>query len=227
MLSLVDLMAADTIPLDLAAYLAGKVYAGASFLVGASPGGAGKTTVMGALLACVPPGCRLIPADNIEELVTPPAHDMKNPLCYVCHEIGAGFYYAYLWDRGARAFFALPQKGHQIATNLHADTYEECRAQLCDENGVAAPNFNAVNYLIFLRVGRGLRAAKRTIETVWESDGKGPHHLMYQANGKDTSYSHDDPQGQKSKEILQKLAANKINRIEEFRLAWLEEWANS
>jgi ABC-type dipeptide/oligopeptide/nickel transport system ATPase subunit len=56
--------------------------------------------------------------------------------CYICHEIGSGPYYAYLWGEELRAYFELPQAGHTLATNLHADTYEEARHQICAENGV-------------------------------------------------------------------------------------------
>ena len=50
MLSIVDLIDAGTVTRDLAAYSLAAISNGASFMVGAMPGGAGKTTVMGALL---------------------------------------------------------------------------------------------------------------------------------------------------------------------------------
>ncbi|NLX42680.1 MAG: hypothetical protein GXY79_04280, partial [Chloroflexi bacterium] len=54
MLSIVDLLLAETLTLPQAAWLAAQVLGGRSFLVGARPGGAGKTTVMGALLGLLP-----------------------------------------------------------------------------------------------------------------------------------------------------------------------------
>ena len=54
MLSLVDLIKAGTVDLRLAAYLAAAMHSGASLLVGARPGAAGKTTVMCALLNFLP-----------------------------------------------------------------------------------------------------------------------------------------------------------------------------
>jgi hypothetical protein len=54
MLSVVDLLEAGTLSLAQAAWLAARVAEGSSWLVGARPGGAGKTTVMAALLAMVP-----------------------------------------------------------------------------------------------------------------------------------------------------------------------------
>ena len=50
MLSVFDLLAAGTLDVDLTAYFLARISRGASFLVGANPGGAGKTTVMCALL---------------------------------------------------------------------------------------------------------------------------------------------------------------------------------
>ena len=54
MLSVFDLLDAGTLDLNLAAYLMARISKGASFWVGAVPGGAGKTTVMCALLNFVP-----------------------------------------------------------------------------------------------------------------------------------------------------------------------------
>ncbi|MBM3496717.1 MAG: hypothetical protein FJX72_20715, partial [Armatimonadetes bacterium] len=62
MLSVVDLVEAGTLTPDVAAYCIAAVSSGRSFLVGASPGGAGKTTVMGALLNFVPPDVALVAA---------------------------------------------------------------------------------------------------------------------------------------------------------------------
>ena len=62
MLSVFDLLGAKTLDLDLAAYLMARISRGASFIVGSVPGGAGKTTVMCALLNFVPVDVSLIPA---------------------------------------------------------------------------------------------------------------------------------------------------------------------
>jgi hypothetical protein len=60
MLSIVDLIEAGTMSREVAAYSLAAIGAGASFMVGALPGGAGKTTVMGALLNFVPLGVPLV-----------------------------------------------------------------------------------------------------------------------------------------------------------------------
>ena len=74
--------------------------------------------------------------------------------CYICHEIGSGPYYAYLWGEELRAYFELPQAGHMLATNLHADTYEEARDQICAENGVPEAALRRMQLMFFLSVKR-------------------------------------------------------------------------
>jgi hypothetical protein len=71
MLSLVDLIEAGTVDLPLAAYLAAAMRCGASLLVGARPGGAGKTAVMGALLNFLPDHTVLRAVDSWSALPEP------------------------------------------------------------------------------------------------------------------------------------------------------------
>ena len=78
-------------------------------MVGALPGGAGKTTVMGALLNFVPLGVHLVPADSEQTIAQALREGTRH--CYICHEIGAGSYYAYLWGDPLRRYFDLPDAG--------------------------------------------------------------------------------------------------------------------
>jgi type IV secretory pathway ATPase VirB11/archaellum biosynthesis ATPase len=55
MLSIVDLIQAGTIRVQMAAYAMRAMAEGASLLTAAGPGGAGKTTLMAALLNFLPP----------------------------------------------------------------------------------------------------------------------------------------------------------------------------
>ena len=59
-------------------------------------GGAGKTTVMGALLNFVPAEVQLVPADG-SSAIERGSREREPRRCFVCHEIGSGSYYAYLW----------------------------------------------------------------------------------------------------------------------------------
>jgi len=174
MLSIFDLINAGSLDVDLAAFLIARISRGASFLVGARPGGAGKTTVMCALLNFIPPSIDIVPAtrERLEQAAGPCR-------CWVCHEIGAGPYFAYLWGADLRDYCALSDYDHLLAANLHADDIEEARAQVCGENRVPASHFEAFNLAIFLRVtGRNL-GANRFISHVYVSNGCGPHTLLF------------------------------------------------
>ncbi len=174
MLSLIDLIDAGTVNLPLAAYLAATMRAGASHLVGARPGGAGKTAVMCALLNFLPDQTEIQPVAGQSVLEAGLRDTNFGHTCYLAHEIGAGYYYAYIWGQEARAFFNLAARGHIVASNLHADTLEETRAQLCDENGVAPAHLDAITLKVYLRVRRARDwSMDRWISRVYENDGTG------------------------------------------------------
>lgn len=194
MLSVVDLVRAGTLDLDLAAYLSARVSRGCSFVVGALPGGVGKTTVMGALLNFIPPEHRLIAADSGATVRRALEAVTDSRRCFICHEIGSGPYFAYLWGRDACDYFALPAAGYMIATNLHADTWEQCRAQLCKDVGVRADDFHQCRLCLFIhRVGRSWSDPRRRIVAVHESDGRTPHRLVWQWNRHTDGFDRDGP----------------------------------
>ena len=220
MLSVFDLLEAKTLDLDLAAYLMARISRGSSFMVGAVPGGAGKTTVMCALLNFVPVDVPLIAA-------TPQAvyraEKAKSPRrsCYICHEIGAGSYFAYLWADALQSYCRLFEAGHILATNLHADDLEQARNQVCRDNDVPIGHFNRFDLLIVLGVDDGYFKSHRWVEEVYSSDGSSKHGLIYQASDKTIAESkgHDsvDPAYVDAcRDFLGTMAAN-VRTIEETR----------
>jgi hypothetical protein len=220
MLSVVDLIEAGTLSRDLAAYSLAAIGGGASFLVGAVPGGAGKTTVMAALLNFVPADVQLAAADSLATI----RQAIKSPRprrCYICHEIGRGRYYAYLWGEEVQAYFELPTAGHMIATNLHADTCRQAREQIVGECGVSPEALRRVNLMYFLSVRGG-----RRIDHVDESDGTGEHKLVYVANTGTTPAKNSrlvsERQIDAARRIIDKLVASGARTIQEVRPAVLE-----
>jgi len=179
MLSLIDLLDAGSVDPPLAAYLAAAMRNGASLLVGARPGGAGKTAVMCALLNFLPDETAICPVADPAVL----AHGLQDTetgrTCYLAHEIGAGFWYAYVWGEQARAFFQLAANGHILASNLHADTLPQAQTQLCEENGVPRAHLDAVRLKVFLGMARGPRGSvRRWVRRVYENDGTGDRLLV-------------------------------------------------
>lgn len=178
MLSLVDLIEAHTVDLSLAAYLAAMMRYGASLLVGARPGGAGKTAVMCALLNFLPDDAVIRPVASRAVFASAQGSDLPGRTCYLAHEIGAGCYYAYVWGEQARAFLRLRQHGHTIVSNLHADTLSETYQQLCEEVGARPEDVLRVDLKVYLGVRRtGPWSVQRWVSRVYESSGTADHLL--------------------------------------------------
>jgi hypothetical protein len=172
MLSLVDLLNDDSVNLSLAGYLAAVMREGISLLVGANPGGAGKTTVMCALLNFIPDDVRLEAVEN-RQVLSRATQKTPGGVCYLAHEISpATYYYAYIWGRDVQTFFRLAADGHLIASNLHADTLDETRVQLCDENSVDPGYLARVSLKVYLGTERNGWAMRRWIHRVYEHDGE-------------------------------------------------------
>ena len=231
MLSLTDLLNAGTVGLDLGAYLAAAMRSGASLMVGANPGGAGKTTVMAALLNWIPNHTCIVPAETQIVLRTA-LSDQPLDLsarCFVAHEVGSGSHYAYVWGEDARSFFALARKGYIIATNLHADTLFETRHQLLRTNGVASRDLDAVTLKVFLKVKRmhGWQV-RRTVSRVYESDGSGDH-LLWTGDGEGNyvraadSALLDPSDEAKYRDLLARMQRDDIRFIEHVRRLLLDE----
>lgn len=222
MLSITDLLVAGTLSKTLAAYLLAAIGRGSSFMVGALPGGAGKTTLMGALLNFVPPGVELHPADSMPTIEWALKFHQKR-CCYICHEVGSGFYYAYLWGAPLRSYFDLTKHGHMLATNLHADTIEEARRQICDENSISPLLFRKMNLLVFLQVGGGW-GGKREVSEVWESDGFFDHQPVFREGQLSIGQSRivTPETHETAGQLLEMVLASGAGTIEQVRRALIE-----
>jgi len=223
MLSVLDLIDAGTLDLDLAAYLMARITRGASFIVGAKPGGAGKTTVMCALLNLIPPDMEIVAAtpDAVHRAVR---DDTVAKSCYVCHEIGRGRYFAYLWGADLRDYFSLSDQGHVLATNLHADDLDEAREQICVDNRVPASHFNACNLALFVRMRHRGPHTRRWIDKVYVSDGgDSAHRLGFDSKTNENTLmpQNADPSEKtwmsRCRNFLEKLLQSNVRTIEATR----------
>ena len=167
-LSVVDLILANTLDLDTASYLCAAVAHGASVVSGAVPGGAGKTTVLAAVLAFVPPRTRIITVDAPERLAHAAAEALGESLLLV-HEIGGGPYYGYLWGRDVRDLFALQARAAAIAATIHEDTIEGLSGTLLGPAlGVAPEDFRGLDLAVFVTIDFPGGRARRRVSSVYE-----------------------------------------------------------
>jgi len=158
MLSVIALLRAGTVTRGQLCWLLDRIRLGASWLVGARPGGAGKTAVMSALLA-------MLPEDERVYLTSPGAgwENAKPGECLVAYEIGTGDYEAYIWGRDLVRMAALGGKGCRLVSNLHADTLEQAREQVVAQNGVPESDFAAFDTFIPLALARTTEGRTRRV----------------------------------------------------------------
>ena len=137
-LSVIDLIEKELLTIDQAAWLVSRVEEGSSWLVGAIPGHAGKTTLMSALLV-------FLQAREQATLVRAglPWESFGQNCCAVAEEISDHNRGGYLWDEDVRGLTSVPARGGRIASTIHATTLEQVHEQVArqcaaGENGVAS-----------------------------------------------------------------------------------------
>ena len=178
MLSLVDLMAANTVSAEMAGYLLFAMKRGASLLSCARPGGAGKTALLGAVLNLLPPGERLVTVGSPGVLQTDPG----KPACFLAHEIGAGRWYGYIWGDDVSAFLGKVVQGYRVATTIHADHPDEIRRDM-GRLGISDAALSRVTVLAFILAARQGIKVQHTVHSIFESDGNGGCHLLFSGHG--------------------------------------------
>ncbi|MHA2427900.1 MAG: hypothetical protein ACXADB_07750 [Candidatus Hermodarchaeia archaeon] len=214
MLSVRDLLDGGTLNVEIAAYLLATISTGHSFFVGARPGGAGKTTVMAALLNFIP---------DVDIVATVNSQVIENGLrdpnfkCFIAHEIGRGRWYAYIW-------------GNDVA-NYNVP-------EVLEAEGIDEVNLANLHVLIFMkRTGqRGLTKRrvtsiyenqKRRVTSIYENQGLNGGNTFKQLfmwNEKDDSFTRlaaskliTAPELQRSRSIIEKIVEHDLRTMEEIR----------
>ncbi len=207
MLSLVDLLIAETLDIEQAAWLVARLEQGSSFLVGANPGGAGKTTIMAALLGMLPdtPAIHLAAGDG--RWRNAGAGD-----CIVAYEINDAAYEAYIWGDDLVALTRLGMRGCRIVSNLHADTLDEARYQIVTQCGADEGGFRAFDLFLPITITRfGARAPR--VHEIWQADPRTwrraqPHIAAETREAQIAAF-------------LDECRKNEVRRVERLRGAWL------
>jgi hypothetical protein len=129
-MSIVDLCQAHTITPAMAALCWMQIESGASLLTGAVPGGAGKTTLMAALLGFLPRDERIVTVSDRSVLDRALRGDVPCPAALLAHEIGSGSWFGYIWGRDAADFFRCIRGGTRAVSCLHTDNPDQTRQAL-------------------------------------------------------------------------------------------------
>ncbi len=201
-LSIVDLIEANTVPLQMAAYSLYVISRGASILTAAKPGNAGKTTLLACLLTFIPPGSRIVTVSSPSVLGS-----LKDdrPTYMLIHEIGSGPWYAYLWGKDVGEAFRMIRPGRYLASCIHADTLDELRGILISrELNVSPDDFSKLDLVYFMHMEGGyFTGYRRRVATMYEAfDGARRHSLLFRWDRKGDRFLKED-----DSDLIRRLAA--------------------
>lgn len=161
MLSAADLVEAGTINTETAGFLARLMERNPSFVSCAGPGGAGKTALMGALLALLPENVSIIPHGE--------SPDVPENSCVAAHEINSTPFYGYIRGEDAGRFLHLASRKRNISvcTTAHADSPSELEELLSREHGIRAGILQSLDFLAFINFFGGVRK----LASLYQPDG--------------------------------------------------------
>jgi hypothetical protein len=216
MLSLVDLIDAETLTVEMAAWATERIERGASFLVGANPGGAGKTAIMGALLTMLPSG------ESVHVTRTGGFGFRRGEsdgwrtagpgACLVAYEISPASFEAYIWGTELQQFIERGRAGARLVANLHADTLAEARDQIVNDNGVPPAGFDTFDFFVPITLGGGFSRRSRMVEQI-----------DYRTDDGWTRISRAPTLSERGQEIaafLERCAREDVRRVEDVRQRW-------
>ena len=224
-LSVVDLIEKELISLNQAAWMVSRIEAGSSWLVGAIPGHAGKTTFMSALLVFL--------EDHQEVTVTRAGlawETFSHSSFLVTEEISDHGRPGYLWGSDVRGLTALPARGGRIAATIHAVTLDQVREQIAEACGAGEPGMAAFQIFIPITVEfapesedqapsaagghrRRRTVSSRAVELIHYHDGKGWQTIdrNVELTGRENSIA----------DFLRSCGESGIHTCEALREAWI------
>ncbi len=227
MLSIIDLVEAGTFTIKQACWLLRQIENGSSWLVGANPGGAGKTTIMGALIAMLPQKATITLTNRGSGWRRCSKGDGV-----VSYELSPGFYDAYIWGDELVTFTELGLKGCRIISNLHADTLDEARDQIVRQNGATDEGFMAFDIFIpivlkrkqRMSVSAGCGFRTPTVEKIYTASGGSWRVVDTSRSRPEGHQKPDSPASNREREIemyIEKCLKRGIRKVEDVRRAWL------
>jgi hypothetical protein len=139
---------------------------GASIVLAADPPGAGKTTILTALLAFTKPDTGVYFTRGWgEQFRLPPLEDGA-PTYLLINEI-SDHLPVYSWGPYVQRAFELAADGYSLASTMHADTVDGVIEQLVEENDVPERNVGHLDFVVPMFVGaRDGRRLRRVSEVV-------------------------------------------------------------
>jgi len=173
-LSITEIMRSGTMTPRIAAILGLAVERGASMVLAANPPGAGKTTILTALLAFARPDASVYFTRGWGETFRLPPREGDAPTVILINEI-SDHLPVYSWGPYVQRTFELMAGGYSMMSTMHADTVDGVIEQLVEENDVPQRLVGHLSFVVPLYVGTvdGRRLRRVNEITVLEPLGPG------------------------------------------------------
>ena len=146
-LSIVQIMQAGTLPPQMAAAFWLGMEHGASFVFAAEPPGAGKTTILTALLAFAREETLVYFTRGWGETFDLPPQSEDHATYIMVNEM-SDHLPVYSWGPYVVKSFELLAEGYSLATTLHAETVEEVIEQLVEDNDAAPEHVARLEFVV-------------------------------------------------------------------------------
>lgn len=169
---MVELVANDTVPAEVAGALWWAMERGASALSAAGPRLAGKTTLATALLSFLPDEARLYAVRGPYDPIDVPLED--GPLYLLVNELSDHTPW-YVWGPAARRAFALLGQGARMVATLHANSAAQAVAVMRYETGAPPEVLGRITLVLVLRArwaGTGIERRLVEVSLLRPADGR-------------------------------------------------------
>ncbi|MCL0055017.1 hypothetical protein M1N56_04000 [Dehalococcoidia bacterium] len=191
-LTLIDLVSNGTMDAEIAATLSSVTSQQHSFVVVAVPRFAGKSTVIDAMLHCVPTN---VPVHRLsgDEAEMDRLKLKRSSGYLVIGEFSKGPVPGYIWGSPVRKVFETMRVGYSLSTALHAPSMEEAYAAICQANGVPDEDASNLTYMVYIeRMGDAEDSFWRRISQVQEVErvvgGRPQGRLLFRWSEKNDSF---------------------------------------
>ncbi len=173
-LSITQIIRAGTMPPRIAAMFWLAMERGASIILAADPPGAGKTTILTALLAFTRSDASVYFTQGWGETFRLPPREGDAPIYLLINEI-SDHLPVYSWGPYVRRAFELLAEGYSLASTMHADTVDGVIGQLLEENDVEKRYIGHLTFIVPIFVGAldGQRVRRVSEVAVLEPLGDG------------------------------------------------------
>ena len=172
--SITQILQAETMPPRVAALLWLAIERGQSIVLAADPPGAGKTTILTALLAFARPDSAVYFTRGWGETFDLPPRAEGDPAIFLMVNEISDHLPVYSWGPYVQHCFELMSRGYSLLSTMHADTVDGVIEQLMDENDVPEKHIGHLAFVVPIFVGSHNGRRTRRVSEIAVLEPLGP-----------------------------------------------------